>query len=247
MKENRWSENRLVGIATQMQGCDPLVQQEIARHMSPSMIDGVRALTPRIDPQIAKETEGYDWLSRIHSSHLIPFLEPLALADVHTLILPLSSEQQEAICAELNLPLPEKKGSPLFSQYLRGVLMQQLTANGPYPLPVEMISHHRFNSLLKYSYSQIEAICYLLSMFDLSSEIKKVIKSATLKALEESLTQMEKQFLQKVRKDTRVLHFCDMGLNNWNLEEAPLRKTLLIRGINRLAKGVFPCRSEEVV
>lgn len=118
--------------------------------------------------------------------------------------------------------------------YFLNLFFQEFFPSGP-PLPLSYLPDHSLSFLLQANKDQLIKLCFYLGLYDISVELKTVLKGSILKKLEESLLPDEIQFCRNLRN---VFSLGPIGLNQWNEEPALLRNVIFERGLYRLSLGL---------
>lgn len=105
------------------------------------------------------------------------------------------------------------------------------------PIPIYYVRNDPLLPIAKADRESLYRFIFYLGLFDVSLEIKKIIRSSIFLQLEESLTKEEIEFLKGIDQIEPKMHFQEMGLSNWNGEKESFRKIVFERGLNRLAKA----------
>lgn len=227
------SDKRALGLALALKATG---KESLGQYASSAAIESLKALTPRIDDSLVRTIEKESFFSRMHPSWILPILEPLNYADRQR-FLPLFPERMRDTLAESleTATSTEKLNSSVMERYLRRFLQKKFQP----PLPLKLLPDHPLNMILSLDRVSIHKLFYQLSMYDLISDLSKIIQSKTIKATQAALTQDERKFLLKIKQEKEWLPFASLGLSRWNLDKAALRQTLHVRGMNRLAKSLF--------
>jgi hypothetical protein len=90
--------------------------------------------------------------------------------------------------------------------------------------------------LLSFRENDLEDLIYLLSLYDLKDEVKKIIDKEKLNLLKEALPEKFWDFFKIIAQQKQKLSFPELGLKFWNGKIDDLLKLLKTRGMNRLAK-----------
>ena len=106
-------------------------------------------------------------------------------------------------------------------------------------LPIACLPKDPLNCLLDLSTTETSSLIDLLSMHDLSTEIRHIIETAKLKEIYELLSKAQTTFLKTLLHKKEAVSFKKMGLLAWNRDREALRSMLLQRGINRIAKSLY--------
>lgn len=176
-------------------------------------------------------------LEPIHYSWFVPFLERLSDADKYLFISPLQT-QKEALYLHFDLTRSVESLTDLAVTFLSQELYHYLTQDYPVILPQDCLPEDPLNSLLELSREQLLSVVDLLSLHDLSLEIKTMISSSHLIKIDSILSSSQKNYLYELKKKIEPVAFKPMGLNHWNGDELLLKKILHQRGLNRLSKAL---------
>ena len=157
-----------------------------------------------------------------------------------TLMIAALPEEQSKIVAKhfaIDAPLPQIKKTT--RKFLYGHLYYLLTEGKFSILPPSCSETHPLEKLLTIPHDKLDAFIDRLGLFDLASELKKVIRSAHIKEIEKMLSENELEFLTSIRQERDNLIFGEIGMSHWDGNTAELRSVLHKRGINRLAKAFY--------
>ena len=106
-------------------------------------------------------------------------------------------------------------------------------------IPIACLPADPLNCLLHLSLPELLSLIDLLSMHDLSVEIRYIIETSKLKEIYALLTKAQTTFLKTLLHKKEAVTFKKMGLIGWNGEREALRLLLLQRGVNRVAKSLY--------
>lgn len=107
------------------------------------------------------------------------------------------------------------------------------------PPPVSFLSEDPLLSLIaNQKRASFEQLIFFLGLFDLATEIKKIIYKKTLSLIEQALSKEETLFIMHLKKMEKIISIGDMGLSHYNGDKEGLRKVIRERGIFRFAKAV---------
>jgi hypothetical protein len=176
-------------------------------------------------------------LARIHYSWLAPFLRSLPENEIKLFLSSLTPEQikdlKQALLLSNTLPAPSAIGK----NYLKKTLFEMIATEELVPL--SCLPADSLNCLLTLSFSELTSLIDLLSMHDLSVEIRHIIETTKLKEIYGLLTKAQTAFLKTLLHKKEAVTFKKMGLAGWNGDREALHSMLLQRGINRIAKSLY--------
>ncbi len=178
-----------------------------------------------------------DELSFVHYSWFSAFLRALPENEIKLFLASLPHEQVKGLKQSLllsnTLPALSENGK----NFLRKTLFETVAPEDIVPmacLPAEPL-----NCLLELSPAEFDSLIDLLSMHDLSVEIRQIIETAKLKQIYALLTKPQATFLKTLLHKKEAVTFKRMGLIAWRGDKDALRSLLLQRGINRIAKSLY--------
>lgn len=173
-------------------------------------------------------------MERVHYSWYLPTLKAYAKKDIILFLLSLSDHLQKKLSAELAIELPQDTLTPTASNYLRNLLQTSLLDNTEL-LPKAFLPKSYGKQLADLSQKELLHIIEGLSMLDLAYEIKHIVDPKKLKAIQNALTEWQKEFLRS-HPTISIPSFPDkMGLDRWDGEVRPLQSLLHKRGLKHLA------------
>jgi hypothetical protein len=177
-------------------------------------------------------------LTRMHSSWLAPFLRSLSEGDIKIFLGCLTEKQQNGLKSSLLFSNHIPTISDLGKRFLRRQFFSTLAGQEDL-LPISCLPRAPINDLLAMSYEELLSLIDLLSMHDLSVEIRHIIDTAKLKRIYALLTQPQTNFLKTLLYRKEPVVFKKMELTKWDGRTEELASTLEQRGINRLAKALY--------
>lgn len=179
-----------------------------------------------------------DELSRTHFTWFSPFLRSLPENEIKLFTSALSPEQikglKQILLLSNSLPAP----SPIGKEYLRNTLWETLTPSEEL-IPPSCLPQNPLNSLLELSPKEFSSLIELLSMHDLSIEIRQIIETSKLKNIYSLLSKPQNAFLKTLLHKKEPVSFKKMGLLNWKGDRQSLKSLLFQRGLNRIAKALY--------
>jgi hypothetical protein len=106
-------------------------------------------------------------------------------------------------------------------------------------LPVCFLPKDPLNGLLDLTQEELTSLIDLLSMHDLSIEIRHVVETSKLKDIYSLLTKAQTTFLKTLLHKKEPVSFKKMGLLGWKGDREGLKSMLTQRGLNRIAKPLY--------
>lgn len=108
-------------------------------------------------------------------------------------------------------------------------------------LPFPIIASMPLGHLSQLNESQIKKLCHLLGLYDLAIDARKIVQTKTRLAIENSLSEEQKHFLQSHAATPSPIDFGRLDLSKWDKSKTSLQAVIFQRGLNRLAKALFDC------
>lgn len=188
--------------------------------------------------------DGFDFpsslLKHVHYSWFAPLLRALKEQEI-PLFLALFPQEIEKNLKDLLL----FSGSvptlcPLTKRFLQERLAKELLQETPHLLPLEALSPEGLGSLLTLSFEELHLLLNFLGLHDLAVETKQIIDTIKLKKITSFLSRDESLFLRNLTQRKEPVLFKKMDLARWDGEGPKLRKWIQKRGMNRLAKALYP-------
>lgn len=181
-------------------------------------------------------------LAQIHYSWFAPFLRSLPKNEIKIFLSCLTAEQikglKETLLLSNQIPEPTELGGAFLRKTLYSAISKEdLT-------PISCLPNDPLNGLLHLSYSELLSLIHLLSMHDLSVEVRHIIETAKLREIYSILTKAQSTFLKTLIHKKEAVTFKKMGLVNWKGDRESLKGILLQRGINRIAKALYNCHPD---
>ena len=107
-------------------------------------------------------------------------------------------------------------------------------------IPCCFLPQHPLLALLDLNTTQLNTLIELLAMHDLAVEIPQVISTQKLKLINSALTKEQFHYLKNLLSEKELVTFKKIGLSEWSADLNVLTNALTQRGINRLAKAIYP-------
>jgi hypothetical protein len=216
----------------------PLDKQNILFHyLSPGLLNEIKQLSPvSIDPRKGIEPLEEE-LSQIHFSWFAPILRSFPESEIKLFTSCLTPEQIKGLKQSLLLSTTPPLPSNLGTSYLKKTLFELIAS--PDLIPIACLPNDPLNALLDLTPHELFSLIDLLSMHDLSVEIRHIIETTKLKEIYALLSKAQTTFLKTLLHRKEPVSFKKMGLTNWKGDKAALQILLSQRGINRVAKALF--------
>lgn len=183
------------------------------------------------------ESAVYEQLHAIHFSWFVPYLRSLTEKDAKLFVSCLSLEQIKELKETLMLSQSFPKPTVLAKKYLTQELFKIIAPENL--IPPCFLPQHPLLDLLNLNATQLNTLIELLAMHDLATEIHQIISTQKLKLIDSMLTKEQTTYLKSLPQKESVI-FKKIGLSEWNADVDVLKSTLTERGINRLAKAIYP-------
>lgn len=179
-------------------------------------------------------------LSHIHYTWFFFILRKLSQLEQQLLMSILPKETSTKLQASLSCDPGELNLSPLMQEFASTYLMKELLQGISY-LPIETLPKHPLYRLLELSSKELENLIITLGLHDLAIDMRKQIRSSILKALQQSLSSKEMNYVRKLQDRQENLQLTSLHLDKWDGKKATLERLIFTCGINRLTKALYPC------
>lgn len=216
----------------------PSVQEKLLLGLSPQLRETLDRQPALPLDRLFELKPPEDSLDQIHYSWFSPFLRTLPEKEIKLFISALSTAQAKGLKQTLLLSNLLPSLSSLGKRYLQKTLFQTIAPEDL--LPLTCLPPHPLNRLLDLASDELLALIDLLAMHDLSVEIRHIIDTMKLKEIHGLLTRPQLHFLKKLMHKKEPITFKKMGLVAWEKDPEMLHGMLVQRGINRLAKALYP-------
>ena len=125
-------------------------------------------------------------LSHIHYTWFLPKLQKLSQAEQKLLMSILPKETSTKLQDSLSCDMSELNLHPIMQEFASTYLMKELLQGISY-LSIETLPQHPLNRLLELSSTELKKLIITLGLHDLAIDMRKLIRSSILKALQQSL------------------------------------------------------------
>ena len=180
-----------------------------------------------------------DSLAQIHYSWFIPFIDPFCDTDKSLIIAAFTKADQNKLSTHFGLEAPPIKLKKQAKAFIQKIAFEWLTNEDRYYTSKELLVKSPLLCLTKLSKPQMIEVVNLLSMHDLSIELKHVVSSSLLGKISLHLLKSQKDYLNHILKSKEPINFPRLQLDQWDGEKDSLRTILYHRGFNRLGKALY--------
>ena len=181
-----------------------------------------------------------DILQFVHYSWITPFLRTMGEAEISLFLASFDESLQKKLKKALLFSKPIHPITPFAKKHLQSVIVQHLMEGSTDILPVDLLPHSPLNTLLDISYESLQSLIEYLGLHDLSVEIKQIIDTMKLKKIHSVLSEEKETYLKILSQKKEPVLFKRMELLKWDGKAETLEKVLYHRGLNRLAKALYP-------
>ncbi len=187
-----------------------------------------------------------DILERTHYSWYLPFLRSFPEKEILFFLSSLPQHVAEKLRTSLKIhhsyvPI-SLTAQRFFTQKLTDFL---LTTNSDL-LPIKALKASSLHLLLSVPYETFFYAINLLGLHDLAAELPLIIDSHKLKAIYGLFPKEKQTFLKMLSLKKEPILFKRIEINKWDGKEDSLLLPLFQRGVNRLAKALYP-ESEDFI
>jgi hypothetical protein len=148
-----------------------------------------------------------------------------------------SPKKRDLLSEKLGITPPFYSFSKDFELYSLNLLFKELFPND-LPLPLSYISNTPLSFLCSGGPEKLHKLAFYLGLFDISMELKSVLKGSILKQIQTTLFQDEVAFCREISEYRHVISLGPLGLAHWNEDSEVLRKVIFERGLYRLSIGL---------
>ncbi|MCI5051517.1 MAG: hypothetical protein MRY21_00075 [Simkaniaceae bacterium] len=221
------------------------------RTLDPNKAQALAALLPQKDLDLMLAGPAYecnplktkvklpDLFASIHPLWWAELLSELSPQDRLLFIAALPDVQHAPLAEHFEISQELPKLTPPARRYIEGELYLLITKGELVVLDVQCGEGHPLHRVLELDHRKFQSFIDHLGLFDMATELKKVIRSSHIKDIEEMLSDSELQLLTSIKDRRDLLQFGEIGMSHWNGELDELRQVLHRRGVNRLAKAFF--------
>jgi len=179
-------------------------------------------------------------LSWTHYSWFLPFLRSYSEKEMCLFLSSLEEEKAKELKCSLKLSMPFLNPSSTVQTFFKQTMASFLLPRNLDLLPLEALPHSPLNPLLDLPFKDLRFVIELLGLHDLAVELKQIIDNNKLKKIY-SIFPIEKQvFLKVLAHKKEPVVFKSIEMHRWDEKPESLLQILLQRGLNRLAKALYP-------
>lgn len=199
-----------------------------------------KALSPTEKDPLTSSFDEHDLIDSVHPSWLSSLIRGAPDGELGLYLAALSPEASLRIQKELLYSKPLLEIPPIAKGYIRQQLFLHLLDAEADFLPASMLPHSPLTSLLDLNPYQLKTIVEFLGLHDLSVDMKQIIDSARLKKIQACLQPEAQNYLAHLASKKEPVLFKKLELSHWDGRSDTLKKVIYQRGMNRLAKALFP-------
>ncbi|MBS0653360.1 MAG: hypothetical protein JSR39_07530 [Verrucomicrobia bacterium] len=220
-----------------LQKCSPEQQNALLKYLPSAEAKEMRELGSTLGDPSKGFPRCDEQLFRIHYSWFAPYLRTLPESDIRLFFTCLHPDQQKGLKTLLLFSNQLPEISFMATQFLRQTLFDQITP--PDLLPIACLPSSRLNLLLDLDKQEWSSLIDLISMHDLSIEIRHIIDTAKLKQIYALLSKPQQAYLKTLSHKKEPVAFKKLGLASWSGDVEALKHSLFQRGVNRIAKALY--------
>jgi hypothetical protein len=179
-------------------------------------------------------------LTHVHYSWLSTFLRSRSENEIRLFLSCLPEQQARKLKKSLLFSPSFFELSPIAKEYLQTILVQHLIEEESDLLPVEALTPSKMNVLLTLSSNELHLLSEFLGLHDLAVEIRQIIDTVKLKKIHACLSKEKEFFLKILSHKKEGIVFKRIELQKWDGQCETLLTLLHHRGLNRLAKALYP-------
>ncbi len=180
---------------------------------------------------------------KIDDSWYLDKLSTFSKSDLKFFLSLFSPKKREILSEKLGIPPPFYSFSKNFELYSLNILFKELFPND-HPLPLSYISNTPLFFLCEKGSEKLHKLAFYLGLFDISMELKSVLKGSILKQLQITLFPDEITFCREISEFRHIISLGPLGLAHWNEDSDSLRKIIFERGLYRLSIGLSNSSSD---
>lgn len=220
-----------------LQKCSPEQQNALLKYLPANEAKELRELGATLGDPSKGLPRCDEALFRIHYSWFAPYLRTLPESDIRLFLACLHPDQQKGLKTALLFSNQLPEISFIASRFLRQALFERTAPADLLPIPCLPAS--RLNPLLDLGMQEWSSLIDLISMHDLSIEIRHIIDTSKLKQIYALLSKPQQAYLKTLSHKKEPVAFKKLGLASWSGDVEALKHSLFQRGINRIAKALY--------
>lgn len=222
-----------------IQKCPPERRTALMQHLPKADQDLIEKIPSTFGDPITETPSAKEQLEKIHYSWLAPYLRMLSENEVRLFISAVSEAQAKGLKKTL-LFSNHLASLTSFSKHFLCVQLFNKVTEKQQPLPISYLPASPLNALLDLSYEELVSLVDFLGIRDLALEIRRIIDKEKLKQIQNALSHHQQLYLKSLLHQKEPVAFKSLELSKWNGRSEVLKSLLQQRGINRLAKALFP-------
>lgn len=175
-----------------------------------------------------------------HPSWFAPFLRTLSEGDAILFISALEQKSAEFLQTTLKLSSPLHSLSPLCLDFFKKKLVHSILPPALDLIPLEGLPTSNLQQLIALSSHELKLLVEFLGLHDLAIEMKQIIDNTKLKMIYSTLSPSKELYLKMLTHKKEPVVFKRIEISHWDGKKETLLNLLYQRGLNRLAKAVYP-------
>ena len=181
----------------------------------------------------------YAVLEKVHWSWFLTTLKSYSENEQKLFLPSLNQHAAKNLARALTLSLSGTDLTGIARTYFRNVLLDSLLGRGHRLLPPQLLPATHLIRLLELNKKELTRIIDLLSIHDLSTELRQIVETKTLKKIYALLSVEEKELLKRAMNQKKdLLNLGKIGLERWDSSEESLRILLHRRALQRFGAGL---------
>jgi len=175
-------------------------------------------------------------LDLIHWSWIAPVLQSYEERDQKIFLLALDSKMQKNLEKTLNISPSSETISKTGISFLKETLFAGIRKEEI--LPVEYLPPSPLNLLLQIGKKKLIQLIDLLSLYDLSVELRQIVETKIIQKIYSFLSEDEKLFLKAIAGHKEPYPAAKISLDQWDGSQKIFRSTLHRIGLSRLGSAL---------
>lgn len=195
-------------------------------------------------PSILDLTLGFDQVRHLlqwtHYSWFAPILRALPENEIALFLSAFSEEKAKQLTECLLFSSPPALLSSVSKTFIQKEIVRSLLEKNPTLPPIESLPISPLNKLLELTSTQLSSLIDFLGLYDLAIEMRLIIDTIKIKKIQSVLSKEKIIFLSLLAGRQEPQLFKRAELNFWNEKPEDLLSLLHKKGMNRLAKVLYP-------
>lgn len=209
--------------------------EELSQYLPESEREPFTSSNPEL-PFEAQTQSAEDIFNSVHCSWLKAPMKEAPEPFQKLVLKSLSDEYSNDLAITVALPKEEEKLSPPVKHFILNLFRSRYAKNLKVIPPNE--NPGELASLSSWHHEKIKELSFLLGLWDLSEEIRRVIDKKRLKTIFKCLEPREQIFLKNCLQGRDKLALPSIVLERWKGECKELRALITKRGLSRIAKAL---------